>query len=70
MFYGRTNDFEFKELPELLLQHEGLAEKNNILFSGDPNKVIVNLEGDAEGGEEQPPEGEGEEGEKKPKEEE
>ena len=54
----------------MLLQHEGLAEKNNILFSGDPNKVIVNLEGDAEGGEEQPPEGEGEEGEKKPKEEE
>ena len=39
----RSQDFEFKELPDLLVQHEELCEKINGFFSGDPNKIIVNL---------------------------
>jgi radial spoke head protein 9 len=44
-----SSDFEFKELPDLLLQHEGLSEKFNAMpFLGDPAKVLVNVEGEGE----------------------
>ena len=48
---------EFKELPDLLVQHDGLSEKFNAMpFTGDPNKVLVNVEGEGEGeGEAEPP---------------
>ncbi len=50
----RVNDFQFKELPDLLIQHDALCSNfNNQLFSGDQNKILVNVEGD--GGEEAPP---------------
>jgi hypothetical protein len=40
-----------------LLQHEGLAEKFNAMpFIGDPNKVLVNVEGEGEQGESPPAE--------------
>jgi hypothetical protein len=41
-------------LPDLLIQHDALCSNfNNQLFSGDQNKILVNVEGD--GGEEAPP---------------
>ena len=42
-FKFRSQDFEFKEMPDLLVQHEGMCEKFNGYFSGDANKVLVNL---------------------------
>ena len=42
--YSRLNNFQFKELPELLLQHDSLVVNfNNQLFSGDAAKILVNL---------------------------
>jgi hypothetical protein len=39
-----SGDLDFKELPDLLLQHEGLSEKFNAMpFVGDFNKILVNL---------------------------
>jgi len=45
IFLSRSSpDLEFKEVPELLLQHEALNEKFNAMpFIGDPAKVLVNL---------------------------
>jgi radial spoke head protein 9 len=44
-----SSDFEFKELPDLLAQHEGLSEKYNAMpFVGDPAKILVNVEGEGE----------------------
>ena len=36
----RSQDFDFKPLPDLLLQHETICEKFNGYFSGDPNKIL------------------------------
>ena len=46
-----SSDFEFKDIPQLLVQHEGNSEKFNAMpFVGDPAKILVNVEG--EGGQE------------------
>ena len=45
-----SHNFEFQPFPELLLQHQGLSEQFNVFFSGDPNKILKNFEGDGEGG--------------------
>ena len=41
---------EFKELPDLLVQHDGMSQKINAMpFTGDPSKILVNVEGEGEG---------------------
>lgn len=50
-FYALSSDFEFKDIPQLLVQHEGNSQKFNAMpFVGDPAKILVNVEG--EGGQE------------------
>lgn len=65
-FYWASNsDFKFQEIPETLEQHNELINKYNDFFTGDPNKILENLESPAAEGEgepnkeENPAEGEG-----------
>lgn len=51
-FYWALNtDFKFQELPEILEQHTEYINKYNDFFSGDPNKILENLESPAAEGE-------------------
>ena len=54
---------EFKELPDLLVQHEGQSQKFNAMpFTGDPARILVNFEGEGQGEGEAPPPAEQEAG--------
>jgi radial spoke head protein 9 len=62
-----SGDLDFKELPELMVQHEGLSEKfNEMPFTGDPAKVLVNVEGEGDGEGQEPPQAEEGQAESKP----
>ena len=57
-FWASSNDFKFEELPETLEQHTEFINKYNDFFSGDPTKILENLEapageGDAEAAQEE-----------------
>lgn len=62
-YYALSNDFYFKEMPDLNDQHKELINRDTSYFLGDPArklKAVTEGEGDGEG-EAQPAEGEGEE---------
>lgn len=66
-YYSLSGDLDFKEIPELLVQHQGNSENYNAMpFTGDPNKILVNVEGEGQGGDDKPPEEEGGQVEAKP----
>lgn len=50
-------------MPELLLQHQEHAQNVNGFFTGDPNKIVVNLEGDPDDEEAEQPDNAEEEAE-------
>lgn len=65
-YWATNNDYKFEEMPETLDQHTEYINKYNDFFSGEPAKILENLEAPAEGeGDEKPDdnanEGEGEE---------
>ncbi len=41
LYWCLSNNFKFTEMPDLNEQHKEVVDKDNSLFSGDPNKVIV-----------------------------
>jgi radial spoke head protein 9 len=43
-FWASSNDFKFEEMPETLEQHTEYINKYNDFFSGEPNKILENLE--------------------------
>lgn len=67
-YYCLSNEFYFKEMPDLNDQHKELVNRDTSYFTGDPGKKL-NVVGEGEenpegaGGEEEPKEGEGGEGE-------
>jgi radial spoke head protein 9 len=50
-YWASSNDFKFDELPETLEQHCEHINKYNDFFSGDPAKILENLESPAGEGE-------------------
>ena len=46
-FWASSNDFKFEEMPETLEQHTEYINKYNDFFSGEPNKILENLEAPA-----------------------
>ena len=50
-YWASSNDYKFEELPETLEQHTEYINKYNDFFTGDPTKVLENLEAPAGEGE-------------------
>lgn len=50
-YWATSNDFKFQEMPETLEQHNEHVNKYNDFFTGDPAKILENLEAPADEGE-------------------
>ena len=63
-YYAMSNEFYFKEMPDLNDQHKELVNRDTSYFLGDPmRKLNVVAEGEGEEGNPEPAEGENPEGE-------